>query len=134
MNAQVATLAIVKTVTGTYEATIEATTKALAEQGFGILSEIDVAAALKKRLNADYPRTLILGACNPPLALRTLTAVPDISVLLPCNVVVRETHSGAVEVAAVNPMTFATMIDDETVRQVAVEVTERLKKALDAIS
>ncbi|MBF0609987.1 MAG: DUF302 domain-containing protein [Magnetococcales bacterium] len=126
-------LALVKSVSTSYEATIEAATKALAEQGFGILSEIDVSAALKKRLNADYPRTIILGACNPPFALRTLTAVPDISVLLPCNVVVRETENGSVEVAAVNPMTFATMMDNATVNEVAVEVTERLQKALAAL-
>lgn len=134
MNAQVESLALVKAVTSTYEATIIAVTEALAEHGFGILAEIDVAAALKKKLNADYPRTLILGACHPTFALRTLQAIPDISVLLPCNVVVRETLAGDVQVAMVNPMLFATMLNDETVSQVAAMVADRFQKVLDTLS
>ena len=126
--------AIVKAVTSPYEATITAMTKALALEGFGVLAEIDVAAALKKRLNADYPRTFIIGACNPAFALRALNAVPNISVLLPCNVVVRETPEGGVEVAMINPMIFATLMDNETVMQVAVEVADRLQRALNTLS
>lgn len=125
--------AMVKPVATSYEATIEAAKKALSEQGFGILSEIEVHAALKKRLGVDYPRTILLGACNPTYAHRTLLAEPDISVFLPCNVVVRETATGSVEVAIIDPAAMAVMIPNPEVEAVAKEVEQRLRAALEAL-
>lgn len=125
--------ALVKKVATSYEATIEGTKKALADQGFGILSEIEVHAALKKRLGVEYPRTLILGACNPTFAHRTLQAEPNISVFLPCNVVVRETASGDVEVAMIDPAAMALVIENPEVEVVAKEVDQRLRAALAAL-
>ncbi len=116
-----------------FDATVEALRAALAAQGFGILCEIDVSTTLKKKMNADYPRTVILGACNPPLALRVLTAAPDIATLLPCNVVVRMTGD-QVEMAAINPMVMAMMIAHPEVDAVAKEADKRLRSAIEAVA
>ncbi|MEO5339764.1 MAG: DUF302 domain-containing protein [Magnetococcus sp. MYC-9] len=115
-----------------FETTVEALREALAAQGFGILCEIDVSTTLKKKLDADYPRTVILGACNPPLALRALTAEPDIATLLPCNVVVRM-KGDRVEIAAINPLVMSMMIDHPEVTAVAQEADKRLRAAMDAV-
>ena len=124
---------IVKSVSTDYSETIEMITKSLGDQGFGILSQIDISATLKKKMNVDYPRTIILGACNPPFAHRALSAVPDIAVLLPCNVVVRENGQGQVEIAAMNPMVMEQVINDPEVHAVAKEVEQRIRAALDAV-
>ncbi|MBF0141888.1 MAG: DUF302 domain-containing protein [Magnetococcales bacterium] len=123
------TYALVQPVAGEFSQVVELVRQALAAQGFGILTEIDVSTTLKKKLGVDHPRTLILGACNPPLAHKALVAAPDISVLLPCNVVVRE-GEGGVEVAAIAPMTMATMISDKAVDEVATEADRRIRAAL----
>lgn len=124
--------AIVREASRSFDATVENVRQALAEQGFGILSEIDVSATLKKKLDADHPRTLILGACNPPLALRALTAVPDISVFLPCNVVIRM-HGEQVEVAVINPIIMGEMLDHPEIKAIALEAEKRLQIVLAAI-
>lgn len=134
MNQATADYAIIKGVTTNYNETIDIVKKALAEQGFGVLTEIDIAATLKKKINVDYPRTIILGACNPPLAHRGLTAAADIAVLLPCNVVVRENQQGSVEVAAMNPMIIQQHINNPEIGSVAQEVAKRLRSALDTLS
>ena len=107
--------------------------QALTGQGFGVLSEIDVSATLKKKLDADYPQTVILGACNPALALRALTAAPDISVFLPCNVVVRE-QNGGIEVAIINTLIMSEIISNAEVAMVAQEVNQRLAVVLKAVT
>ncbi|MBF0590078.1 MAG: DUF302 domain-containing protein [Magnetococcales bacterium] len=126
----------VKTVSvaGTFDATVQAVKSALGEQGFGILTEIDVRATLKKKLGIDHPPTLILGACNPKLAHRALTAEPDVSTLMPCNVVVRETPSGTVEVVALDPLALKTLIDHPEIEAVAHEGGARLDQALAALT
>ncbi|MBF0213232.1 MAG: DUF302 domain-containing protein [Magnetococcales bacterium] len=126
--------ALKKTVSTNYENTIEAIKAALAEQGFGILTEIDVAATLKKKLNVEGPKTIILGACNPKLAHRAMTAVPDVSVFLPCNVVVRENGEGVVEIAAMNPEAMGMMIQHPELMQVAVEADQKIRAAMDAVN
>ncbi|MBF0285787.1 MAG: DUF302 domain-containing protein [Magnetococcales bacterium] len=126
--------AILKPVSLGYDEAVSAIRAALAEQGFGILSEIDVAATLKKKLGVDHPPTLILGACNPPLAHRAMSAAPDIAVLLPCNVVVRVNAAGGVEIAAVDPMVMARMIDHPEVGQVALEADKKIRAALAAVN
>ncbi|MEO5364591.1 MAG: DUF302 domain-containing protein [Magnetococcus sp. DMHC-8] len=116
-----------------FDDTVAAMRAALAKQGFGILCEINVSATLKQKLDADYPKTVILGACNPPLALRALTAAPDIATLLPCNVVVRMTGE-QVEIAAINPLIMASMIAHPEVEAVAMEADRRLRLAMDEVA
>ena len=121
------------TVQRPYDETVEAVREALGEQGFGVLTEIDIKATLKKKLDVDVPAQVILGACRPPLAHAALQAEPSIGLLLPCNVVVRETDDGTV-VEAVDPQTMVSMTDNERLQPVADEAKERLEKALASLS
>jgi uncharacterized protein (DUF302 family) len=125
--------AITTTVATPYDATVDAVKEALGEQGFGVLTEIDIKATLKKKLDVDVPSQVILGACRPPLAHVALQAEPSIGLLLPCNVVVRETEDGTV-VEAVDPQTMVTMTDNDGLQQVADEAKERLEKALASLA
>ncbi|MBF0177636.1 MAG: DUF302 domain-containing protein [Magnetococcales bacterium] len=125
--------AVVRGAAGDFAQVVEQTRQALTEQGFGIMSEIDVAAALKKRLGVDYPRTIILGACNPTLAHKALQAAVDVSVLMPCNVVVRENNQGKVEVAAIDTMAMAHLINHPQFDAIAEEVGHLLSQALAKI-
>ena len=105
--------------------------EALAEQGFGVLTEIDVAATLKSKLGVEVAPQIILGACSPPLARRSLESEPSIGTLLPCNVVVRE-GDGVTLVEAVNPEKFAVLSGNETLGPIASEVRAKLEAALGA--
>ena len=114
-----------------YEQAIEKTTEALKAEGFGVLTEIDVKATLKQKLGADFRRYVILGACNPPLAYRALSANLDVGLLLPCNVTVYEEGEGAV-VTAVDPVTMLGVLkDDQVVCDVAKEAKSRLERAIE---
>jgi uncharacterized protein (DUF302 family) len=106
--------------------------EALAEQGFGVLSEIDVEAALRTKLGEEIGAYKILGACNPPLAKRAIEADPDIGALLPCNVLVRANPDGGTDVAAADPAAMLSLAADG-VDEVAAEARERIVKALDAL-
>jgi len=125
--------ALSTTVTTPYDETVEAVREALGDQGFGVLTEIDIKATLKKKLDVDVPAQVILGACRPPLAHAALQAEPSIGLLLPCNVVVRETDEGTV-VEAVDPQTMVTMTDNPDLQKVADEAKQRLESALAALS
>ena len=117
-----------------YEEAVRQTRAALAANGFGVLTEIDVKATLKQKIGVDFNRYLILGACVPPLAHRAMTAVPEVGVFLPCNVVVRETGVGACVIDAVNARSMSTMLPgSEELAQVAEEVAGRLDEVLKAI-
>ena len=105
----------------------------LAAEGFGILTEIDVAATMKKKLDFDMPRYRILGACNPPLAKRAITAEPTIGLLLPCNVVVREDAAGAVQVEFLDPGMMGQMTDNSDVATLGSEVREKLQRVMGAL-
>jgi uncharacterized protein (DUF302 family) len=125
--------AISTTVDKPYAETVEAVKAALGEQGFGVLTEIDMQATLKKKLDVDIAPQVILGACRPPLAYQSLQAEPSIGLLLPCNVVVRETDGGTV-VEAVDPQTMVQMTDNDGLQSVADEAKQRLEKALASLS
>ena len=103
----------------------------LKKEGFGVLTEIDVKAVLKKKLGADFRNYRILGTCNPPFAHEALLAEDKIGTMLPCNVIVQETPSGAVEVAAIDPIASMQAVDNPALGGVAVEVQARLKRVVD---
>ena len=118
-----------------YEAAVARTKEALAAEGFGVLSEIDVAATLKKKLDVDFRPYVILGACNPPLAHQALTAERDIGLLLPCNVIVyADDAPGRSVVAAMDPVQALALTGNEAVRPIAEDVRARLERVLRAVS
>ena len=116
-----------------FETAVERVTDALKSQGFGVLTEIDVKATLKKKLDADFRRYVILGACNPPFAHRALSSEPLIGLLLPCNVVVMERDGGGSVVAAFKPTAAFEVVDNEEVRPIGGEVEERMQRMLDRL-
>ena len=118
-----------------YEQAVERTREELSKEGFGILSEIDVAATLKKKLDVEFRPYVILGACNPPLAHRALTAERDIGLLLPCNVIVYAAdEDGESIVAAMDPEAALELTGSDEVREVARDVKARLQRVLEAMA
>ena len=115
-----------------FEDAVEKTKTGLSKEGFGILSEIDVKATLKKKLDTEYDNYVILGACNPPLAYQALMAEKDIGLLLPCNVVVYK-DSGKVYASAIVPSVAMSMVQNSALVEIAKEVDKKLKKVIDAI-
>ena len=116
-----------------FDEAVTRTKTALADNGFGVLTEIDVKKTMKEKLDVDHPEYRILGACKPPLAHRALTAEPAIGLLLPCNVVVAQNSNGTVSVAAIDPQTMVTIVERDGIQAVADEVKGGLQKALLAI-
>jgi uncharacterized protein (DUF302 family) len=118
-----------------YEDAVTRATAALKEQGFGVLTEIDVKATMKKKLDVDFQKYIILGACNPPLAYRALSAAPDVGLLLPCNVIVYEDadRSGSV-VSIVDPLAMLGVLDEPELEPVAAEARARLEKVAGALA
>jgi len=118
-----------------YERAVERTREALSAEGFGVLSEIDVRATLKNKLDADFRPYIILGACNPPMAHRALTAEQHIGLLLPCNVIVYAADDeGTSVVAAIDPEVSLGRVGNDALAPLAAEVKSRLRRVLDAVS
>jgi uncharacterized protein (DUF302 family) len=118
-----------------YESAVQRVRDALASEGFGVLTEIDVKATLRKKLDVEFRPYVILGACNPALAHRALTTEPDIGLLLPCNVIVYAAdRSGESVVAAIDPEVSLSRVGNAALRPLAAEVKERLRRVLDGIA
>ncbi|MGZ3495822.1 MAG: DUF302 domain-containing protein [Thermodesulfobacteriota bacterium] len=117
-----------------YEDAVSKITEALKEEGFGVLTEINVKETLKKKLGIDFRKYVILGACNPPYAHRTLQVDLDVGLLLPCNVIVYETDDKKAYVSAINPVSALEVIKNEELRKIAEEVSEKLKRVVEKVS
>ncbi len=116
-----------------WEEALGKTREALAKEGFGILTEIDVQATLKKKLDKEFNRYIILGACNPPYAYQALTVEPEIGLLLPCNVIVYVNDKGETIVSAIDPAVAMSMVDNPALALVAKEVKEKLQKVVESL-
>ena len=125
--------AVTAVVHGSFDDALSATRQALADQGFGVLTEIDMRGTLKAKLDVDIAPQVILGACRPPLAYAALQAEPSIGLLLPCNVVVRAIDEGSVLVQALNPDMMVSMTGNPNLVAVATDASARLAAALDSL-
>ncbi len=116
-----------------FDTAIERVTEALQREGFGILTEIDVKETLKKKLDVDFRKYRILGACNPPFAYQALQTEDKIGTMLPCNVIVQETSEGKVEIAAVDPIASMQAVENPTLAKVAQQVQGKLEKVISSL-
>lgn len=119
-----------KKIPGSFDEALDKVTGLLKEEGFGILTEIDVQATLKKKLNVDFHKYMILGACNPPFAYKALQTEDKIGTMLPCNVIIQEKEGGEIEVAAVDPVASMKAVDNPGLFSIAQQVQEKLKKVV----
>src|SRR5664279_6359913 len=125
--------AITTSVHRPFTESLSATRQALSEQGFGILTEIDIQATLKAKLDVDIPPQVILGACRPPLAHAALQLEPSVGLLLPCNIVVRSLDDDTTVVEALDPKVMVSLTQNDALSAVADEAGQRLAAALDAL-
>ena len=116
-----------------YEDAIAKTTEELKKEGFGVLTQIDVKTTLKNKIDVDFPRYIILGACNPVFAHKALQSEPQIGTMLPCNVVVRENDQGQTEVFAVDPIASMSGVENAALGSIAQEVQQKLKTVIENI-
>ncbi|SDX77551.1 DUF302 domain-containing protein [Flavobacterium degerlachei] len=122
-----------KTINDSFENAIQKVTESLKSEGFGILTEIDLKATFKKKLDVDFYNYTILGACNPPFAYKALQAEDKIGTMLPCNVIVQEKVAGQIEVSAVDPAASMQAVENDELAKIATEIRDRLKKAIDQL-
>ena len=116
-----------------FEEAVTRTMNALKQEGFGVLTEIDVSETLKKKLGVDFPSYRILGACNPALAYEALKLESHVGTMLPCNVVVRDAGRGEIEVAAIDPVASMQAIDNPALQQAAAQVRAKLERVIAAL-
>ena len=119
-----------KMVEGNFDEVVGRATDSLKEQGFGVLTEIDVDQVLKKKLDVDFRRYKILGACNPHFAYQALQSEDKVGTMLPCNVIIRQTEEGQVEAAAVDPLASMQAIKNQSLEEIAIEVKEKLTRVI----
>ncbi|PIB38566.1 DUF302 domain-containing protein [Maribacter sp. 4G9] len=122
-----------KILKGDFDQVIDKVTDELKKVGFGILTEIDVKETLKKKLDVDFKKYRILGACNPPYAHKALLAEDKIGTMLPCNVIVQEVAARVIEVAAVNPMASMQAVDNDALKGIAQEITLKLENVIEKL-
>lgn len=122
-----------KIIIDSFENAIQKVTEALKAEGFGILTEIDLKATLKKKLDVDFYNYTILGACNPPFAYKALLAEDKIGTMLPCNVIVQEKVAGQIEVSAVDPAASMQAVENKELVEIATEIRDRLKKVIEQL-
>ena len=116
-----------------FDAAIAHVTETLKQEGFGVLTEIDVKATLKKKLDVDFRPYRILGACNPPFAHKALEAEPHIGLMLPCNVVVQDAGDGKVTVSAIDPIASMMSVHNDSLGEVATQVRAKLQHVIDSL-
>lgn len=133
MNTTATQLGLTVRLNTTYEAALNRVTNALKAEGFGVLTEIDVKATLKQKLDVDFRPYKILGACNPPLAYRALTAAPEVGLLLPCNVTVAQAEDGLVDVSLIDPLLMMGVMDNPALQPIATEARARLERVVTAL-
>jgi len=126
-------MAIAKTVDHSFEEAITKVTERLKEQGFGILTEIDVKKTLKTKIDVDFRRYTILGACNPPFAHKALQTELNVGLMMPCNVIVYETDDGKVQVSGFNPEAMLGAFDREDLTDIAAEIRSRMATAIEGL-
>lgn len=124
---------IARTVSGGFDETVARVVDALKQEGFGVLTEIDVSSTLKQKLNIDFRKYRILGACNPPLAHQALSVEDKIGVMLPCNVIVQEAGEGRIDVAAIDPTAAMDRVGNPALAEIAQTVAKKLKRVLAAL-
>jgi len=117
----------------TFDEAISKVTEELKKEGFGVLTEIDVTAALKKKINVDFRKYRILGACNPGFAHKALLAEDKIGAMLPCNIIVQEVEDGKIEVAAINPVASMQAVENKSLGEIAATVQSKLKQVIENV-
>ena len=122
-----------KTLNLSFDKAIARVTEELKKEGFGILTDIDVKATLKKKLDVEFRKYRILGACNPPFAYKALQAEDKIGTMLPCNVIVQEISDGQVEVTAIDPLASMQAVENPALKEIASEISNKLKTVIDRV-
>ncbi len=122
-----------KTISAKFDKAIELVTEALKNEGFGVLSEIDIQQTLKKKLDVDFRKYKILGACNPPNAYKALQAENKIGTMLPCNVIVQEIDENQVEVAAIDPVASMVAVENKEIANIASEIRTKLERVMSSL-
>src|ERR1035437_7894925 len=125
---------ITKKISTDFDQAVQLVTESLKKEGFGVLTEINIQEKLKEKLNLDFRKYKILGACNPGYAYKALQLEDKIGVMLPCNVIIQETKDGAIEVAAVNPIVSMSGINNPKLMEIAVEIEKKLKTVIDKLN
>ncbi len=122
-----------KIVKGSFESVLYNVVQELKNEGFGILTEIDIKETMKKKLDVDFKKYRILGACNPPYAYKALQTEDRIGTMLPCNVIVQEIELGTIEVAAINPLASMQAVENEQLKEIANEITAKLENVIEKL-